>query len=247
MKPVIAIPEPHSRRPEYNERVWPQYAAAVEAAGGRALRVPLNKAPHELMAWAMQCHGVLLPGSPADVDPQKYGAAKQKETAAADAERDGIDELLLQDAYNMGKPVLGICYGVQILNVWRSGTLVQHLGEQPVKHDDKKARHGVEIEAGSRLAEIAGETRPTVNTSHHQALDVVGDGLRQAARSTADGVIEAVEGTDPAQWVLGVQWHPERDFASEEVSRRIFAAFVEAAEKWASSPRAANEPERISR
>lgn len=247
MRPVIAIPEPHSQRTDFNERTWPEYAAAVEVAGGRALRVPLHLAPREIMALAVQCHGVLLPGSPADVDPQKYGAAKQAETAAPDPERDNVDELLLQDAYNMRKPVLGICYGAQILNVWRTGTLRQHLAESPIRHSDKEQRHEVEMAPGSLLSAVAGGTHATVNTSHHQALEVVGDGLRVVARARQDGVIEAAEGTEPGQWVLGVQWHPERDFASEEVSRRIFAAFVAAAEKWATSPRAADEPEKISR
>lgn len=247
MRPVIAIPQPHSQRPEYNERTWPEYAAAVEAAGGRALCIPLDRSPREIMALAVQCHAVLLPGSPADVDPQKYGAAKQAETAAPDPERDNVDELLLQDAYNMRKPVLGICYGAQILNVWRTGTLRQHLAESPIKHSDKEARHEVEMAPGSLLSEVIGGTQAMVNTSHHQALEVAGDGLRVVARAPQDNVIEAVEGTDPAQWVLGLQWHPERDFTEQEASRRIFAAFVAAAEKWAASARAADEPERISR
>lgn len=248
MNPVIAIIEPASS-PEYNARTYAHYAAGVETAGGRALRIPLDKTPRELMAWATQCHAVLLPGSRADVDPQKYGALRSAETVAPDPARDVVDELFLQDAYNMRKPVLGICYGVQILNVFRSGTLVQHLPEEPVKHSagGGERAHQVAVEQDSKLAQIVGATQIPVNSSHHQALDVVGDGLRVVARCTEDGVIEAVEGTDPAHWVMGVQWHPERGFDKDEPSQKIFHALVDAATAWKRSPRAANEPERISR
>jgi putative glutamine amidotransferase len=103
-----------------------------------------------------RCDGVLLPGSKADVDPAKFDAERDPKTAAADPKRDTVDELLLQDAYNMRKPVLGICYGLQILNVYRSGTLVQHI-ESPVNHEagrEVPVAHEVQIEEGSKLAKI---------------------------------------------------------------------------------------------
>ena len=156
MKPRIAIPLPHGSDPEYAERAIPQYERAVEHAGGEPVRIPLDRSPAEVMKLIERCDAVLLPGSKADVDPAKFGAERHEKTEAADPRRDTVDELLLQDAYNMRKPVLGICYGLQILNVYRSGTLVQHI-ESPVNHEaGRKVQmaHDVEIEAGSKLAEI---------------------------------------------------------------------------------------------
>src|SRR5215475_9450195 len=105
MKPRIAIPMPHAGDPEYAERAITQYERAVELSGGEPVRIPLNRRPAELMQFIEQCQGVLLPGSRADVDPAKFGASRHPRTAPPDPGRDVVDELLLQDAYNMRKPV----------------------------------------------------------------------------------------------------------------------------------------------
>ena len=238
--PRIAIPVPHSGDSEYAERSLPQYERAVELAGGEPVRIPLDQPPAEVMKLIERCDAVLLPGSKADVDPAKYDAPRDPRTAAADSGRDTVDELLLQDAYNMRKPILGICYGMQILNVYRTGTLVQHI-ESPVNHAAGKkvaVAHKVEVEPGSRLARAVASTVETsdgrkfvisVNSSHHQAADTAGDGLRVVARSPQDGVVEALEGTSPDHFVLAVQWHPERSVDEDEPSRAIFRALVRAA------------------
>src|SRR5579859_8159759 len=158
MKPRIAIPLPHGGDPEYALRAIPQYERAVELSGGQPVRIPLDRPPAEVMKLIEQCDGVLLPGSKADVDPAKFDAARHPKTEAADPKRDTVDELLLQDAYNMRKPVLGICYGLQILNVYRSGTLVQHI-ESSVNHEAGRKvpiAHEVVIEPQTKLAEIVG-------------------------------------------------------------------------------------------
>jgi putative glutamine amidotransferase len=158
MKPHIAIPLPHGADSEYAERAIPQYERAVELAGGEPVRIPLDRSPAEVMKLIERCDAVLLPGSKADVDPAKFNAQRHPQTEASDPRRDTVDELLLQDAYNMGKPILGICYGLQILNVYRSGTLVQHI-ESAVNHEAGRkipVAHTVEIEQGSKLAEITG-------------------------------------------------------------------------------------------
>jgi gamma-glutamyl-gamma-aminobutyrate hydrolase PuuD len=156
MRPRIAIPLPHSTDLKYGEQALPQYLRAIEMAGGEPVRVPLDQSPAQVMELIEGCDGVLLPGSNADVDPAKFDAEPHPKTAAADPRRDTVDELLLDDAYNMRKPVLGICYGLQILNVYRSGTLLQHI-ESPVNHEAGRkvaVAHVVEIEPQSRLAEI---------------------------------------------------------------------------------------------
>lgn len=235
MRPRIAIPVPHSGDPAYAERALPQYERAVEMAGGEPVRIPLDPAPGEIMKLIERCDAVLLPGSKADVDPSKYGAARNPETAPADARRDTVDELLLQDAYNMHKPVLGICYGLQILNVYRTGTLLQHIDSKVNHAAGRKVpvAHTVEVDPGSILgdiiAEASGKLEIPVNSSHHQSADVIGDGLRVVARSPRDNIVEAVEGTAPGHFVLAVQWHPERSVGDDEPSRAIFRALVQAA------------------
>ncbi|MEO5936596.1 MAG: gamma-glutamyl-gamma-aminobutyrate hydrolase family protein, partial [Terriglobales bacterium] len=166
---------------------------------------------------------------------------------------DNVDELLIQDAYNMHKPLFGICYGLQSLNVWRSGTLVQHIEARGVDHEAGRAiaiAHTVDLEPASRLAkailgnqEASGSATTSgasaakmpainVNSSHHQSAAVVGDGLRIVARSPRDGIIEAIEGTNPEHFVIAVQWHPERSFATDAASKALFAEFVTAAKNY---------------
>ena len=237
-KPRIAIPEPCSYDLEYSGRALPPYLRAVEAAGGEPVVVPLQSSPEEIARLITSCAGILLPGSKADVDPQKFNAKTHAQTAPADAPRDAADELLLQDAYNLRKPVFGICYGLQSLNVWRTGSLMQHI-ESNVDHSAGarvEVAHKVVVEAGSLLAKEALHgnelTAVPVNSSHHQSADVVGDGLRAVAYCAEDGVIEAIEGTTPGHYVLAVQWHPERTFESDQVSSNLFRAFVDSAREW---------------
>lgn len=235
MGPRIAIPVPHSGDPDYAARSLPQYERAVEFAGGEPVRIPVDQSPTEIMKLIERCDAVLLPGSKADIDPAKYNAQCAPQTAAADSGRDTVDWILLDDAYQARKPILGICYGLQSLNVHRSGTLIQHI-ESPVPHAAGRAvavAHTVEVEPESRLGKIigSGKTRAEipVNSSHHQAADTVGNGLRVSARSSQDGIIEGLEGTSADHFVLAVQWHPERSVDEDEPSRAIFQALVDAA------------------
>ncbi len=265
MPPRIAIPMPHSIDQEYGERAIPQYERAVEQAGGEPVRIPLDQPTDEAMKLEVlklikSCDGVLLPGSNADIDPSKFGATRSPHTAAADPRRDTVDELLLQDAYNLRKPVLGICYGLQTLNVYRAGSLIQHIPDflpgdlrTRINHEAGKkvaVAHAVEIERDSKLAEIVngitnGKDREgtklvvPVNSSHHQSAETIGNGLRIVARCPDDGIIEALEGTAPDHFVLAVQWHPERSVGEDESSRAIFRALIEAAEIKAMETKAA--------
>ena len=240
-KPRIAIPEPTSFDSAYNERGWRQYARAIEQAGGVAVRVPLTESQASIARTASGCIGILLPGSPADLDPQKYGQSARPESAAPDPARESVDDLLLQDAFNLHKPILGVCYGMQSMNVWRNGSLNQHIPGSGVDHQpgrDVQEAHPVQVQEFSRLAEIVGSAGliAQVNSSHHQAADLPGDGLAIVARSIPDGIVEAVEGLSKEQFVLGVQWHPERTYDTQEFSRAIFAAFIRAACEWKLRP-----------
>jgi putative glutamine amidotransferase len=164
MRPRIAIPLPHFSDPKYAERAIPQYERAVELAGGEAVRIPLGRTTAEVSKMIETCQAVLLPGSKADVDPARFHAERSPKTAAADPRRDEVDNLLLDDAYRLHKPVLAICYGLQSLNVYRGGSLVQHipdfLPEQArarVNHEaggKVAVAHSVEIEMNSNLGGI---------------------------------------------------------------------------------------------
>jgi putative glutamine amidotransferase len=242
MPPRIAIPVPHSGDSEYAERALPQYVRAVEMAGGEPVRIPLDQSLAEVTELLGRCDAVLLPGSKADIDPIKYEAARDARTAPADPRRDEVDDLLLRDAYNLRKPILGICYGLQILNVFRGGTLLQHI-ESPVNHEAGRTvpvAHTVAVDFGSKLDEIVARSSKdkapqertssiAVNSSHHQSAEGIGNGLRVVARCEQDGIVEALEGTSPDHFVLAVQWHPERSVEDDEASQAIFRALVEAA------------------
>jgi putative glutamine amidotransferase len=241
----IAVPEPTSSDAAYNGRSLPLYLEALEAAGAVPVVIPLH-ARHETVARVLaEVHGILLPGSGFDVDPEIYGEKPIPECGESDPGRTAMDELLLQDAFNLCKPILGICQGVQSLNVWRKGSLIQDL-KTGVNHQpgrDVHEAHPVCIRPGTRLASIvpAGEAmEQLVNSSHHQAVRIAGDNLTVSAISPADGVIEAIELNTAEHFVLGVQWHPERTRTLSAFSRAIFAGFVQAAKAW--EPRRIEEP-----
>jgi putative glutamine amidotransferase len=249
-RPRIAIPIP-STDPEYSSQAWKQYASAVERSGGEAVEVPLGEPPAATAKLIAGCQGILLPGSGADVNPQKYGQEPVAECAPADLARENVDELLLQDAHNMGKPIFTICFGTQMLNVWRGGTLVQHLTAGAVNHKAGRKvpiAHIAAVEEDTLLGKIVsvdqitkhdGEVLLPVNSSHHQAIATAGDGLRVTARTPEDGVIEAIENTRDGiggSFVVGVQWHPERTFDESAASRALFARFVAEAEAWVPRP-----------
>jgi putative glutamine amidotransferase len=236
MPPRIAIPVPHSGDAEYAERAFPQYVHAVEMAGGEAVRIPLGPPSAEVMKWIAGCDAVVLPGSKADIDPRKFGAPPDPRTEPADPARDTVDELLLRDAYKLRKPILGICYGLQIVNVFCGGTLLQHI-ESSVNHEagrEVRIAHTIDVDPDSKVAKIVDpdgkekHVSVAVNSSHHQAAEEIGDGLRIVARCPQDGIIEALEGTAPDHFVLAVQWHPERSVEDDEGSRAIFRALINA-------------------
>jgi putative glutamine amidotransferase len=233
----IAVPEPTSDDPAYNQRSLPQYFFALHSAGATPILVPLHERQGRVARLLSGVQGILLPGSRYDVDPERYGEARTPQCGQPDPARTAVDELLLQDAFNLHKPILAICHGVQTLNVWCNGSLAQDLQTSVNHRRDREVveAHAVRITPGSRLASLVPQVEmpePQVNSTHHQAIRVPGDNLRVSGVSPEDGVIEAVELESLEQFVLGVQWHPERTYATSAFSRAIFAAFVQAAVVW---------------
>ncbi len=233
----VANPEPTGIDPAYNQRTMPAYLVALRSAGATPILVPLHERQDRVARLLSGVQGILLPGSKFDVDPQRYGETPIPECNEPDAARTAVDELLLQEAFNLHKPILAICGGTQSLNVWLNGSLDQDLKTE-VKHSpgrDVVEAHPVRIAPGSLLAGLipqSYEGDPVVNSSHHQAIRLPGDNLVVCAISPVDGVVEAVELDSREHFVLGVQWHPERTYTQSAFSRAIFAAFVQASTVW---------------
>lgn len=242
------------------------YMQAVRDAGGEPVPISLRLDDAARGGLLTEMDAFVLPGSPADVDPDLYGAKRNPKSAAADPQRERTDWAIYKHALAAHKPVLSICYGVQSLNVFLGGTLIQDVPSevegalQHAKHptgevggkpaDDPE--HEIRIVPGTMLAELArasnGEIagkpgRAIVNSSHHQAIRETGRGLRVAASST-DGIIEAVEyvgdrgenssrtSGESGDWIVGVQWHPERmahDLPGGVFAAALFRALVRAA------------------
>jgi putative glutamine amidotransferase len=201
------------------------YARAVEAVG-LTPRLEAIRPGIELG----NCAGLLLTGG-TDVNPVLYGALAAPETQEPDDERDGVEAALLGEALARDLPVLAICRGMQLLNVHRNGSLIQHLptAARHVRRTPNRAlpAHAVNIVPGTRLAAIAGRDRWQVNSRHHQAVEKLGDGLRVSAVDAEDGVIEAIE--FPAnRYVVGVQWHPENQMVEDAEQRKLFQSFANA-------------------
>lgn len=234
----IAIPIPTAEDSAYNQRTLPLYSAALRSVGLEPETIALDLAPEQMQQALERCAGVLLPGSRFDVNPARYGEPRHPECGPSDARRTVVDEALLADAFSRKKPVLTICHGTQSLNAWLGGKLTQDL-QTVVDHRPGRAiveAHPVEIAPGSRLSDLlAPETslQAMVNSTHHQAICLPGAGLRIAAVSPEDGVIEAVEVPREEHFVVAVQWHPERTLAESSLSRALFTAFKAAVDAYA--------------
>ncbi len=224
------------------------YCDAVEAAGGQAIPISLLTSQAELDSLAETLDAVILPGSPTDVDPLRYGVPRHARCADPDPARERTDYTLLDHVLAAHKPVLAICYGTQLLNVYLSGKLIQDIPSEfrtKIRHDKKglppgspDPRHPARIEPGSRLAELAELAgvglSVEVNSSHHQAILSPGLNLRVTAQAP-DGIVEAVEGTGGGHWIVGVQWHPER-MAGDALAATLFRELITAARGAATTP-----------
>ena len=204
------------------------YFEAVQRAGGIPILLPPQPVDGEVTGRVLDgLDGLIVTGG-ADVDPARYGQEAAVETDKPHLERDAWEDALLTGAIDRGLPFLGICRGMQVLNVNRGGTLLQHLPDV-VGNDRFRIGNGefatnvVETVSGSEIDALVGAKLP-VKSYHHQGLDVVGDGLRVTAR-TDDGIVQAVE-LEGVPFGLAVQWHPEEDAVEDA---RLFAGLVDAA------------------
>jgi putative glutamine amidotransferase len=209
------------------------YVRALQGAGGAPILLPVDERAAERVVELIDA--LLLIGG-ADVDPRTYGADPEPATEVTYPERDRFEITMTNLALDRDLPVLGICRGMQILNVARGGTLVQDLAGRDGKNIHRRQLGGFEdsenhvaLEDGSLVARAAGEGVHVAHCHHHQAIGEVGEGLAVTGRAVEDGLPEAIEAAD-GRWVLGVQWHPEtRDESA------ILAAFVSAARERAAA------------
>jgi putative glutamine amidotransferase len=204
------------------------YVGAVQRAGGLALLLPPDALAAQEPSELLDHLDALLLAGGADVGPATYGADPHPETKGVRAERDAFELSLLEGAIGRDLPILGVCRGMQLLNVARGGTLHQHLPEL-VGHEDHRripgefGDHDVRLQPGSLAAQAAGALRVPTKSHHHQAIDALGTGLRVTGWSELDDLPEAIE-LPAHRFALGVQWHPEADAASEVIAALVAEA-----------------------
>ncbi|MDD3253553.1 MAG: gamma-glutamyl-gamma-aminobutyrate hydrolase family protein [Lachnospiraceae bacterium] len=219
---------------ENRESYWmlPGYMTGLEAAGAIPVMLPLTANEDVIAQLVDGLDGFLLTGGH-DVDPALYGEAASEFCGAPCGERDRMERLVLDKALRADKPVLGICRGLQYLNVYLGGTLYQDLPSQhesTVEHHMHppydRAIHTVTVRQDSWLSELLGVEELAVNSYHHQAIWTLAPGLEALAVSE-DGLVEAVRMPDK-RFVVATQWHPEFSWKVDENSRKLFRSFAEA-------------------
>lgn len=211
------------------------YSEAIEAAGGAPVHISLIPDRDYISAIMDGLDGVLLPGSDSDVDPLRYGSEPHPNLGCVQPIKDATDLLVLEEVEKRALPLFAICFGMQVLNVSRGGTLIQDIPSQvprAIKHEQGVPRdrpsHGLKLAKASLLSSLAAGDNAVVNSHHHQAIEKVGRELAAAAWAP-DGLIEAVEDSRPERFVLGVQWHPELGWKEDPLSQSLFNWFVAAA------------------
>jgi len=215
------------------------YSEAVEAAGGVPVHISLIPKREYIRAVVDQLDGVLLPGSDSDVDPIRYGADPHPKLGTVQSIKDDTDLLVLEEIENRRLPLFAICFGMQILNVSRGGTLIQDIHSQmpnAIKHEQGAPRnrpsHRTELAPSSRVSSLAQSNAAVVNSHHHQALEKIGRDLTATAWAS-DGLVEAVEDPRDDRFVVAVQWHPEIGWQHDRFSQSLFQSFIDAARGFA--------------
>lgn len=221
-KPIIGITTDIKNG---NYEIEEKYAIAVANAGGIPLLIPsIPENTALIKETAARIDGLLLPGS-RDMDPKYYNETPHPKLRPMSLERTKMEFTVLEQTLNHQMPVIGICGGMQLLNVFFGGSLYQDIYAflpNAMPHE-KGAVHEVNIYIGSHLFEIVGEDKISVKSYHHQSVKDVGKGLKKCAQ-TEDEIVEGIESSD-GSYVLGIQWHPELE--DGETSNRIFKSFVD--------------------
>jgi putative glutamine amidotransferase len=234
-KPLIGIGSDVLQKEGERDRafVFTTYIESLKRAGAVPVLIPPQ--PENAADLAETLDGIVLAGGD-DCDPAEYGEEKHPSCAPMDPRRQKNDLGLARLARERGIPTLGICLGLQVMNVAAGGTLIQDIGsavDTDIDHASEPSdrhRHDVHVDSSTKLGTILGDREFNVNSSHHQAIGRVADGLRVTAKAP-DGIVEGLE--DPSHpFYVGVQWHPE-DMPGESSASAIFGAFVEAARKYA--------------
>lgn len=223
---------PPDRPPRYQLNC--AYADAVQLAHGVPLVLPFSDRDAVIEAMLEAIDGLLISGGASDIDPAEYGEERRPRCGPAIPERTDFERALLTRALERDLPVLGVCGGMQLVNVVLGGSLHQDLptevpqaGVHQQENDRRQPSHAVDVSPGSRLSRAVGEGRLMVNSTHHQAVRRLGEGVVVTARAT-DGVVEAFE-VPKRHFVMGVQWHPEQLVVSVPANVGIYGALVEAA------------------
>ncbi len=208
------------------------YSEAVEAAGGAPVHISLIPNSDYIDSVVEDLDGILLPGSDSDVDPLRYGQQPHPELGVVHTIKDETDLLVIDAAERRRLPLFAICFGMQILNVSRGGTLIQDIRSQvpeAIKHEQGPPRdrpsHRVRLLESTKLSKVIGTLDAIVNSHHHQAIESIGANLVATAWTT-DGVIEALEDPRPDRFVMAVQWHPELGWEDDVISQQLFKSFV---------------------
>jgi len=208
------------------------YSEAIEAAGGAPVHISLIPDAAYISSVIDSMDGILLPGSDSDVDPLRYAREPHESLGDVHHIRDETDMLVLAEVEKRRLPLLGICFGMQVLNVARGGTLIQDIKSLlpgSIKHQQGAPRdrpsHRVRLLEGSLVATLAEADAAVVNSHHHQAIETLGDDL-VATAWTSDGVVEALEDPRANRFVSAVQWHPELGWKQDKLSQALFAHFV---------------------
>ena len=217
------------------------YSEAVEAAGGAPFHISLIPDAHYVSAVMDGLAGVLLPGSDSDVDPLRYGHEPHPSLGSVHPIKDQTDLLVLEEIEKRRLPLLAICFGMQVLNVSRGGTLIQDIPSQlpaAIKHSQGAPRdrpsHRVRLLEGSLLFSLAADESVSVNSHHHQAIETVGRDLVATAWAS-DGLVEGLEDPRSDRFVTAVQWHPELGWQQDKFSQALFQRFVSEASSYAAS------------
>lgn len=232
-KPVIGISFDAEYNGGYSKMPWyalrQNYCDVIVQAGG--IPLPLGYYHNLIDEYAARIDGLLLTGGNFDIDPCLFGEPTIHETVKLKPERTEFEIAVTKKMYDQGKPILGICGGMQVLNVVFGGSLIQHIPDEVtgcIPHEQPnpdKVAHSITIEEDSHLYKIVGTNSAGVNTAHHQAVKTVASNMKVSARAQ-DGVIECIESIDSGRFLLGVQWHPE--YHVSEADKKIIEAFIKA-------------------